>query len=164
MKRTLKQIIAGLSLTALTACSASMPPALTSAARLQRQSVSAGTLKAPLGSLRRYKQAQQQTSSAPRSGQVSAMSGGMRAEPVLYDSSPAPLPVLPPQPVNPISDPAPYTPPAAPSLPSEQQPGDSTQPHDGNTAPNAPVTGVPGGITPINEHFRYEDLQWHLRK
>lgn len=172
-KKSLTTALGALVLAALTACSSG--PANLAGSRIQTQSAqgTAAAFKAE-GTLRRYKQAQQkvQTQNATITAQ--------RAGKSLYrsaadDAAAAPQPERPPIPVN--ADPAasadpaapslqpgqqPYTPPGAPQIPNASP---SQQPLDGvGTQPNAPITGVPNGVTPTNPHFRYEDIQWHLRK
>lgn len=127
-----------------------------------------------------------------RPGMVRAANAAGEADPNLtpvLDPAAAPQPEQPPTLVNPAQpDPLgnlPYTPPAAPilNLPMNGDapavaPGTApgavpgltpgapagTNPADNFTAPSANEPGLPGGTAPVGGHFRYEDLQWHLRK
>ncbi|MGV3526813.1 MAG: S8 family serine peptidase [Candidatus Sericytochromatia bacterium] len=180
MKSTLQQILVGVGLIALTACSSSLPLAQRPM-QLQSQSASSSKalLEAPKGTLRRYRQAQTQalqatqTLRAAHSGKrfYSSNADGSEA-PVLTPSLPELLP--PPEPVS--ADPAnpingigplpqqPFTPPLAPSEPNANPimgPLPNPVGEPGATQPNSP--NQPGGVAP-GGNFRYEDLQWHLRK
>lgn len=188
MKRTLGHILSALTLLSFSACSASLPLNTGLKSNLQSKNASVPTLKAPMGTLRRYKQAQQQTQQkiqaasvikAQRAGTVYRRANAAEAnDPLLADTpaqpEQAPVLVNPNQPAqSPITGITlpplePYTPPAAPTLPDGQNPqlplDGNTQPLDGNTQPNAPIYTNPNAGTPIGGNFRYEDLQWHLRK
>ena len=161
--KTLGHLLASLALAALTACSSSLP--MTANRTLQRQSAqSAAPAFKVDGTLRRYHQAQEQARttavlSAQRAGKTFRRSNAgpeMGLMPIDPQPEQAPVPVG--LPVLPVLQP--YTPPPAPAQPGSPTNNPDTQ--DGNQQPNAP--GTPGGVAPIGEHFRYEDLQWHLRK
>lgn len=191
--RNLSACLSTLLLAALTACSSNIPLANQATGRAGVQRLSTGTataaLKAPTASLRRYKTAQQKSlATSTVNAQRVARPGTVRAananeaDPNLspvQDASPAPLPELPPALVNPaqpdLLSGLPYTPPAAPTLPmngdAPAAPGivPGTAPgtipaDDAFTAPSANDPSLPGGVAPVGGHFRYEDLQWHLRK
>lgn len=150
--KSMATLLGALALTALTACTGSLPGQL--GTRLQSQSVQGATaaFKAE-GTLRRYKQAQEKVQAQ---NTVSAQRAKTLYRSAADTPNAAPQPEQPPVPVlaNP-ADQQPYTPPAAPQAPN-QQPLD--------TQPNGVDPTQPNGTNPNGEHFRYEDLQWHLRK
>lgn len=116
--------------------------------------------QAPSGQLRHY-QSQLQQSLQTLS---EALPPELRITPVLPAEPPAPVPAQPSSPDPRLNPGTPYQPPSAPNSPDLQVPSTPSVP----TAPTEPNTGTPGnpnGSAPgSGGGYRYEDLQWFLRK
>lgn len=160
MQRQLKHTLVATGLALLSACS--QAPLLNSHSTNQIQQFQSGTSPAagllkPSGELRNFKAAQQQAVQAARFRARQA-EPDMRTSPIFVpEQPPEPAPATPSLPQNP------YQPPGAPvdaPITEPQQP--ITEPNAPITEPNAPGQGQPGGIN--GGGFRYEDLQWFLRK
>jgi len=109
------------------------------------------------GQLRRYHPQLQQSLSLLNNAP------DLRVDPIFTpEEPPAPVPAQPsqPNPNLPVKDP--YQPPTAPNTPEQptepQEPGHPTEPYN-------PNPGTPDGTSPVpGGSYRYEDLQWFLRK
>lgn len=161
-KQSLQYILPTLVAMNLFACSqAPLTPTPQARFAAQQNQNGAGLFNLPEGQLRRYQTPLQHSLS------ILNEAPDLRVAPIFNpEEPPAPLPAQPEQPNSglPIKDP--YTSPTAPTIPSAPgQPTEPLQPGFPNPEPQNPNTGTPGGTSPVpGGSYRYEDLQWFLRK